>query len=98
MAKTDSFSGLPIQELFSERATREFDFKAMLEEIINLVNDLKSKYDDLVTLVNEIKADHNAHLAAASMHYDGSASVTDTVNVVTTADGAATTQPAVDNS
>lgn len=39
----------------------------------------------LVTLANELKADHNAHLGAASMHYNGTAGVTDAVNTTAAA-------------
>lgn len=67
-----------------------------LAAVKDLVNDLKAKYNALVDLVNEIKADHNAHCAAAGLHYDGTSSVTDDVNVVTTADGEKTTVPDVD--
>lgn len=49
---------------------------------------LKDKYNAAVTLINELKADHNAHLGAASMHYDGAASVTDTTNTTAAADAA----------
>lgn len=51
-----------------------------------LANDLKAKYNAAVTLLNELKADHNAHLAAANMHYTGTASTTDTVNTTASAD------------
>lgn len=66
-----------------------------LAAVKDLLNDLKAKYNALVDLVNEIKADHNAHCQASGLHFDGTSSVTDTTNVVTTADGEKTTVPDV---
>lgn len=44
------------------------------------VASLTTKYNAAVTLINELKADHNAHLGAANMHYDGTGGTTDAVN------------------
>ncbi len=60
-----------------------------------LANDLRTKYNEAVTLINELKADHNAHLAAASMHYNGTASVTDTTNTVSATNATTTAIPGV---
>jgi len=76
-------------------ATALRDIADDLAAVKDLVNDLKAKYNALVDLVNEIKADYNAHCAAAGLHYDGTASVTDTTNTVSTADGEKTTVPDV---
>lgn len=54
-------------------------------ELWNVLSDLVDDLDAIKTLVNELKADHNAHLGAASMHYNGSVSVTDAVNTTAAA-------------
>lgn len=71
------------------------ELQAKVTALATLANDLKAKYNAAVTLINELKADHNAHLAAAAMHYTGTASTTDTVNTTASADAAQSTVPDV---
>ncbi len=92
MAKTDALKDIcPV-------LVKDFDFEAMMVQIIDLLNDLKAKYNSAVTLINELKADHNAHCAATGLHYDGAASVTDTTNTVSSSDASITAKSDVDNS
>lgn len=72
------------------------DLGDKLDAIITLINELKTDYNNAVTLLNEIRTNFKDHVTKASIHYDGSASVTDSANDLTSAAADTATSSNVD--
>ncbi|MGE5528067.1 MAG: hypothetical protein ACM3X6_02865 [Patescibacteria group bacterium] len=63
------------------------------DKLHKLLNDIAADLAALTTVVNDLRAKHDAHAGATDMHYNGSAGVTDTVNVVDGSDVTLKTTP-----